>query len=309
MIRAKNKVRSYLLAISFLCIYSTICTAQGSSATRSYTFDVSAYIKKTTLKVNEGDEVHISASGSIVLRGVTGTTGPEGIDGFSNCRMDAVFPYGALLYKIGDDDWNIVDPGDTIIAERLGYLKLMVNDNDPTSNNGRFIVKVKVKSAGTSNAPQKMATKAAIVEPEKSIEPEKASEEVSPNLPAGQLTLSDLQKASGYNLNDAKSFLTLKKFRPDNGSNDHMHKYIFNNDDVSASIIKDVKDNQTTFATSSYNNYKAIKAALNENGYTRRAMVKKVQGVSEYANESYTLYILLVKLNNKYQYTFAIKKL
>jgi hypothetical protein len=309
MIRAKNKVRSYLLAISFLCIYSTVCTAQGSPTTRSYTFDVSAYIKKTTLKISEGDEVHISASGSIVLRGVTGTTGPDGIDGFTNCRMDAVFPYGALLYKIGDDDWNIVDANDTIIAERLGYLKLMVNDNDPTGNNGKFIVKVTVKSARAGNISQKTTAKAAIVEPEKGIDPGKGPEEISPGLPAGELTLSDLQKASGYNLTDAKSFLTSKKFRPDNGSNDHMHKYIFNNDDISASVIKDVKDNQTTFATSSYNNYKSIKAALVANGYTRHTMVKKVQGVSEYVNDSYTLFILLVKLNNKYQYTFAIKKL
>jgi hypothetical protein len=176
----------------------------------------------------------------------------------------------------------------------------MVNDNDPTSNNGRFIVKVTVKSERGGTSSQKVIAE---------TDPDKNVGNTTADLPAGSLTLSDLQKAGSYNLTDAKSFLLSKQFRPGGGSNDHMTRYTFNNDDISASVIKDVKDNQTTFATSSYVNYKAIKASLINNGYSRRMMVKKVQGVSEYANDSYTLFILLVKLNNKYQYTFALKKL
>ncbi len=134
MNRAKNKVRNYILIISLLSIYSITCRAQDGFVKNSYTFDVNSnsYANKTSLKINEGEQVHITASGKIILRGVTGSSTPEGIDGFKNCRMDPVFPYGALLYKIGDDDWNIVDPEDSIIAEQTGYLKLMINDNDPT---------------------------------------------------------------------------------------------------------------------------------------------------------------------------------
>ena len=140
MNRAKNKIQNYILVISLFLIYSVTCKAQNSFA-KNYTFNVSSQVKKINLKINAGDEVHISASGTIALRGVTGATGPEGTEGFTNYRMDPVFDYGALLYKIGDDDWNIVDPGDTIIAEKPGFLKLMINNNDPLNNSGSFKVK------------------------------------------------------------------------------------------------------------------------------------------------------------------------
>jgi hypothetical protein len=307
MNRAKNKMRIYILAISLLFIYSIACKAQNSPAKNSYTFDVSPGIQKTDLKINEGDRVQLSASGTVVLRGVTGSVGPEGKDGFKNCRMDQVFEYGALLYKIGDDDWNIVDPEDTIIAERIGYLKFMINDNDPSNDSGKFIVKVTV-----NDSIQKVAKK---IVPKKIhiAEPKKIPENTSPHLPAttlaGTLTLSELQKASSYNFNDAKSFLTSKQFRIDNESKDNMSKYSFNKDDVTASIVKDGKENQTTFETSSTDNYEQIKASLDKFGYTHRKAGKKVEGVSKYANSKYALSIVSLKLNNKTQYFFTIKKL
>jgi hypothetical protein len=310
---AKNKIQNYILVISLLFICSVTCTAQNSFVKNYSTFSVSSPIKKTNLKINVGDEVHIEASGTIVLRGVTGATGPEGIDGFTNYRMDPVFEYGALLYKIGDDDWNIVDPEDSIIAERPGFLKFLVNNNDPLSNSGSFRVQVTVKRLKADNAP-KIARK---VDPEKvpantSSSGRNSREEIPvktfSHLTPGALTLSDLQKACSYNLNDAKSFLTSKQFKLDE-SNDHISKYSFNKDNVTASIIKDIKENQTTFATSSVNNYNEIKASLSGYRYTHRKLVKNVDGVDKYTNSRYSLIIFSFKLNNKYQYSFAIKKL
>jgi hypothetical protein len=306
MNRAKNKVRNYILIISLLFIYSITCKAQDGFVKNSYIFDVNSnsYINKTSLKINEGEQVHITASGKIVLRGVTGSATPEGIDGFKNCRMDPVFPFGALLYKIGDDDWNIVDPEDSIIAEQTGYLKLMVNDNDPTTNTGKFTVKVTVQSLQADSG-QKIAVQKII----RKSEPKKVAKDISPDLPAGTLTLSELQKISYYSLTDAKGFLTSKQFHFDDASNDHMNKYNFNNDNVTSSIIKDVKENQTTFSTSSKENYEEIKESLDKFGYTRGKLVEKVAGVTKYVNSKYSLFILALKLNNKYQYSFAIKKL
>src|SRR5258708_23536583 len=146
MDRAKNKVQNYILAILLFSIYSITCKGQNGPVKNSHTFDVSAnsFINKTDLKINEGDKVNFSASGTIVLRGLTGLSAPEGREGFSNCRMDPIFLYGALLYKIGEDDWEIVNSDDTIVAEQTCYLKFMVNDNDPTSNKGKYTVKVTI---------------------------------------------------------------------------------------------------------------------------------------------------------------------
>lgn len=312
MNRAKNKIQNYILVISLFLIYSVTCKAQNSFA-KNYTFNVSSQVKKINLKINAGDEVHISASGTIALRGVTGATGPEGTEGFTNYRMDPVFDYGALLYKIGDDDWNMVDPEDSIIAEKPGILKFMINDNDPSNNSGSFKVQVVVRRLNADNT-QKIVRKTDQEEvPANMSSSERNSREETPvkmtsHLPPGTLTLSDLQKACSYNLNEAKSFLTSKQFRLDE-SNDHLNKYSFNKDNVSVSIIKDVKENQTTFATSSADNYKEIKAALRGYRYMHLKLVKKVDGLDKYTNSRYSLIILSLKLNNKYQYSFAIKKL
>ncbi len=88
-----------------------------------------------------------------------------------------------------------------------------------------------------------------------------------------------------------------------------MNKYDFSKDNVTSSIIKDVKENQTTFTTSSKENYEKIKESIDEYGYKRGKLVEKVSGVTKYVNSKYSLFILAIKLNNKYQYSFAIKKL
>ena len=299
MNRVKTRVSIYILAVLLFSIQSIACDAQNTFVNKSYTFVVTSTIKKTEIKITEGDEVRIKASGNMVLHGFTGSVAPDGIDGFKNHRMDPVFAYGALLYKVGDDDWNIVDPEDTIVAERTGFLKFMVNDNDPSNNTGKFTVKVTVKSLKVAR-PQKIA---------KSGESKNTSETTPKHLSEGTLTLTELQNATGDNSGEVTNFLLSKQFRFDDESNDKMHKYSFNKDNVNAAIVKDVKEHQTTFITSSTNNYKQIKASLDDFGYKQRKVEKKVDGVFKYANSKYSLSIVQVTLNNKPQYFFTIKKL
>jgi hypothetical protein len=154
MNRAKNKVRNYTFAILLLSVYSIVCKAQNRFVKNRSTFSVSIHLKKTYLKVNVGDVVQVTASGKMVFHGITGSAGPEGIDGFTDRCMDPVFPFGALLYKVGNDDWVMADPDNPLTADQTGYLKLMVNDNDPSANRGRFMVKVTVTSSKANGGHQ-----------------------------------------------------------------------------------------------------------------------------------------------------------
>ena len=123
----------------------------------------------------------------MVFHGITGPAGPDGIDGFADRCMDPVFPYGALLYKVGEDDWVMADPDNPLTADHIGYLKLMVNDNDPSRNRGRFLVKVTVKSSKPNGghqiingqAPNKAKQNIATI-PRTGAAPEKPKDNVAP---------------------------------------------------------------------------------------------------------------------------------
>ncbi len=154
MNRAQNKVRKYILAILLLSVYSITCNAQNSFVKSRYTFSVSTRLKKTYVKIKIGDVVQVTASGKMVFHGITGSAGPDGMEGFPDRCMDPVFPYGALLYKVGNDDWVMADPDNPLTADQAGYLKLMVNDNDPFRNRGGFLVKVTVTGSKANDGHQ-----------------------------------------------------------------------------------------------------------------------------------------------------------
>lgn len=102
--------------------------------------DVSSYSNYTTINLKKGDVITLKASGKITLGPFAGTTGPEGIEGYTMYNYVSGFKQGSLLGKIGDGEWFLVGNGQTITCMESGKLQLVVNDNDPSNNSGYFNV-------------------------------------------------------------------------------------------------------------------------------------------------------------------------
>jgi len=105
----------------------------------------------TGIKVKAGDKITISASGKIVLKSLSG--GIYGPDGFIGGKEDSAYdaeadiPYGALVYKIGEDGTEQKVGSKSIIEiEESGTLYLSIYEtvyND--ENTGSYTVKVVTK--------------------------------------------------------------------------------------------------------------------------------------------------------------------
>ncbi len=131
--------------------------------------------------------------------------------------------------------------------------------------------------------------------PNSVVVPEKVKNNIAPipRSAAGLLTLPQLQQLSSNTAKSAQAFLKSKHFRVDGESDDLGNKYNFNNEDITAYIIKYVKENPDTFSTSSEYNYEAIIASLHKYRYTPRELVTKAEGVTKYANAKYSMSIVL----------------
>lgn len=111
--------------------------------------EVNSYSRSTDIVVLRGEELHLTATGSVVLGPFVGSSGPGGISGFDNYRKNARFPLGSLIGQIGDGEWFLVGTDQTTVAAASGILKLRINDSDPDNNNGSFRVRYS-KSGGRS---------------------------------------------------------------------------------------------------------------------------------------------------------------
>ncbi|UAY50976.1 hypothetical protein [Ferruginibacter albus] len=127
--------------------YWTFSVSQRSKSDINFTriekpniIKVSSYSNYTTIQLKKGDVVTLKASGEVTLGPFAGTTGPEGIDGYTMYNYVPGFKQGSLLGRIGDGDWFLVGYGQTITCEYSGALQLIVNDNDPSNNSGYFDV-------------------------------------------------------------------------------------------------------------------------------------------------------------------------
>lgn len=101
----------------------------------------------TDIYVREGDVVYITASGSIRFGAWAGSAGPEGMNGFSSYNKVNGAKHGALLFRVGDSgNWYIAGREASITSEKSGYLRLLINDNDPGNNSGTFKGKITVKT-------------------------------------------------------------------------------------------------------------------------------------------------------------------
>jgi len=106
---------------------------------------VSSYSNSTRVFFKKGNIVTLKASGEITLGPFAGTTGPEGIEGYTLYNFVQGFKQGSLLGKIGDGEWFLVGNGQTITCQESGDLQLVVNDNDPSNNSGYFDVEYYIK--------------------------------------------------------------------------------------------------------------------------------------------------------------------
>jgi len=105
---------------------------------------VSSYSNHTRVFLKKGNIITLKASGSVTLGPFAGSTGPEGIDGFTMYNYVQGFKQGSLLGKIGDGDWFLVGHGQTITCQDSGDLQLIVNDLDPSNNSGYFDVQYSI---------------------------------------------------------------------------------------------------------------------------------------------------------------------
>ena len=105
------------------------------------------------IHVENGDLVNIKASGSIRVGAWVGNSGPEGISrGVGNISLAQYcyfpnFNHGALLYRIGSDEWKCYLAGtdNNFISPQSGNIEFAVNDNDQGNNSGYYTVVVNVK--------------------------------------------------------------------------------------------------------------------------------------------------------------------
>lgn len=95
----------------------------------------------TDLYLYKGERVKIKAQGRMTYGLFAGSGGPSGIMGFNGYNIVSRFPHGSLMAKVGDDgNWQLIGSEATITADRDGYLKLYINDNEPGNNSGSFAV-------------------------------------------------------------------------------------------------------------------------------------------------------------------------
>lgn len=105
----------------------------------------------TNVQVQKGDEIHITADGSILFGFFAGRGGPNGINGF---EMYSYFPkvkHGCLLASINNTGWHVVGSNNSFVADKDGTVILLVNDVDYTNNVGFFNVKITVTKRNSYN--------------------------------------------------------------------------------------------------------------------------------------------------------------
>lgn len=115
----------------------------------SWNWMMGSTLFKTDIYVYKGDKVTITASGRISFGAWAGSSGPEGLTSglFRAYNRVSGANHGALLCRIGSEaDWYIVGREKTFIAERDGFLRLIVNDSDISNNSGDYEGKITIYS-------------------------------------------------------------------------------------------------------------------------------------------------------------------
>jgi hypothetical protein len=104
-------------------------------------YEIDSYTNTTEVNIKKGEQITITAKGSITYGAWAGSGGPDGIDGYTSYNRIQGFRHGSLLVRIGDKaEWESVGTSKTIVAARNGVLQFIVNDADPSNNSGSFTV-------------------------------------------------------------------------------------------------------------------------------------------------------------------------
>jgi len=105
--------------------------------------EVDSYTNMTDIVLQVGDKMKIQADGFIRVAplNLVPPVGPAGIKNYDGQKHDKLFPFGALIAKIGDKgEWFLIGYGRAFNADTSGKLMLKINDDEPDDNNWHYDV-------------------------------------------------------------------------------------------------------------------------------------------------------------------------
>lgn len=144
--RSPNGRFSFSIVETKLTWEFTVSENKKGDPSPAYAFEknkieVNSYTTYSNIFIKKGDKVYLKATGAIKYGPLAGSGGPEGIDGYEFYSANANFKHGSLLGKIGEDgNWFLIGSYKTFTANDSGKLFLMVNDADPSNNEGSFYI-------------------------------------------------------------------------------------------------------------------------------------------------------------------------
>jgi hypothetical protein len=108
---------------------------------------------RTVYWVNKADTlIVVSLSGTISLGFIAGDSKPDGIEkglcGIPLTRNNIAknIKHGALIYKLGNEDWQALSENKIIICTTKGLIQFDINDKEKENNQGQYEVIMKHSS-------------------------------------------------------------------------------------------------------------------------------------------------------------------
>lgn len=105
---------------------------------------IDSFNNPTTIYLNIGDKVYMEAGGEVTLGTFAGNGEPPGIDGYTSYNRIEGFKHGSLLFRVGNKNWDSVNYEKIFTVSENGNLQFIINDNDPSNNNGYFWINIKI---------------------------------------------------------------------------------------------------------------------------------------------------------------------
>ncbi len=135
------------------CFQEQLAISKVAKNIGNSTYLVDAYTRTANIIVKKGDKISIVANGSIIAYNADNEgvlCNPEGIDEsfLSSYSIVEEFNFGSLLASVGEEcDWKFVGKRLDFEADCDGELYLMINDDYPADNKGKFKVMIKIIKA------------------------------------------------------------------------------------------------------------------------------------------------------------------